>query len=285
MMIISRGYLFAYNVDKAICVRIKGHDVKSAVLIGRRLYGPIFDGNCETQFSSSPKSSTIRNCFYMAIIIMLFVSLIAPCYHFINAFRAGVWSSDLIVAWLFIFLDAFLIINRVFFRASIRRFWARTLGDDNFRAILDFELSNKEDSALLPHSVVTDEKDLCSDRIPGYTNRVPSQKRLILTGVILIMLVVWALNSRRNKPTQTTPNVNNVSTERGQASWRLVVGKSHGAMILGLSDFGNRDLRDKRDIRDRRDESMTSAVRQKSILGSWCHCQIRAGFASVWQPG
>ena len=29
---------------------------------------------------------------------------------------------------------------------------------NDFRAILDFELSNKTDSALLPDSVVTDEK-------------------------------------------------------------------------------------------------------------------------------
>ena len=84
---------------------------------------------------------------------------------------------------------------------------------NDFRDILDFELSNKTDSALLPDSVVTDEKNLCSNRIPGYANRIPSQKRLVLAGVILIILVVWALNSQHNKPTQISSSVNNVSTE------------------------------------------------------------------------
>ena len=145
---------------------------------------------------------------------MLFcISVVSPCYNAVDAVRSGTFASKLIAAWIFICIDVAMIVNRLFYRASVRRFWARTLGDDNFRAILDFELSNNADPALLPDSVVTDEKDLYSDRIPGYTNRVPSQKRLILTGVILIILVVWALNSRRNKPTQISPNANNVSIE------------------------------------------------------------------------
>ena len=115
---------------------------------------------------------------------------------------------------LFICFDVAMIVNRLFYRASIRRFWARTLGDDNFRAILAFELSNKQDSALLPHSVVADGNALRGDRIPGYSNRVPSQKRLILTGVILIIIVVWVLNSRRNKPTQISPSANGTTASR-----------------------------------------------------------------------
>lgn len=210
MMITTKGYLFAYNVDKAICVPIKNGDVKLAVSIGRRLYGPIFDKNCEEKFTSIPKSPLTRIFFYMAISLMFVIALISPCYHLPNALHAWSWSSDLILAWIFIFLDGLLIVNRLFYRASLRRFWARTLGDENFRAILDFELSNKEDSALLPHSVVTEDSDLRGDRIPGYTNRIPSKKRLVLTGVILIILVVWVLNSRRNKSAQISPDVNNV---------------------------------------------------------------------------
>ena len=213
MMIKDNKYLFSYNVDKAICVSLDAIPWDSAVVIARKLYGPVFDKDCAQLFSSTPKSPFLRNLFYGLVIVLFCISVISPCYNAVDAVRLGTFSSKLIAAWIFICFDVAMIVNRLFYRASVRRFWARALGDDNFRAILDFELSNKEDTARLPDSVVTDEKDLCSDHIPGYTNRIPSQKRLVLIGVILIILVVCVLNSRRNKPAQISPNVNNVSTE------------------------------------------------------------------------
>lgn len=215
MMITTKGYLFAYNVDKAICVPIKNGDVKFAVSIGRKLYGPIFDKNCEEKFTSRPKSPLTRNFFYMAISLMFFMALIPPCCHLPNALHAWSWSTDLVLAWVFVFFDGLLIVNRIFYRTSIRRFWARTMGGDNFRAILDFELSNREDPAPLPYFVVIDDNDLRGGRIPGYTNHIPSKKRLLLTGTVLIILVVWVLNSRHNKSVQISHN--NISTSRSEA--------------------------------------------------------------------
>ena len=142
MMIITKGCLFAYNVDKAICVPIKDCDIKAAVSIGQRLYGPIFDRNCELRFSPSPKSPWLRKFFYATMMIMFVVALISPCYHLTIALRTKVWPLNLIVDWLFIFIDAILIMNRIFFRASARRFWAYTFGNQHFRSVLRFELSD-----------------------------------------------------------------------------------------------------------------------------------------------
>jgi len=217
MMIKSKRYLFAYNVDKAICVSLDYIRWDDAVAISRRLYGPVFDKDCAFHFSANPKSPFLRNLFYILVVAMFSISIVSPCHHIVNALEGGMFSSKLIAAWVLISFDIIMIVNRLFFRASIRKFWAKTLGDDNFRSILNFELSNEEGSAQLPLSVVTNDKDLNNDRIPGYTNRILSRKRIILTGVILIILVVCALNSRRNKPTQMSPNVNRVSTERRPA--------------------------------------------------------------------
>ena len=200
MMIVTKGYLFAYNVDKAICVPIKNGNVKLAVSIGRRLYGPIFDRNCEENFSFNPKSPLMRIFFYVAISMMFFVSLIPPCYHLSNTLHDWSWTSDLIVAWVFIFFDGFLIVNRLFFRASIRRFWAYTLGDAYFRSILNFELACEKDHVQVPFAIESFKYDESKNGcIPGYNKRVPSRGRILLTGVMLIILVVWVLNSRRNK--------------------------------------------------------------------------------------
>lgn len=214
MMIKDNKYLFAYNVDKAICVSLDAISWDNAVAIARKLYGPIFGNDCAQHFSSTHKSPFLRNLFYGLVIVLFCISVFSPCYNAVDAVRSGTLSSKLIAAWIFICFDVAMIVNRLFYRASIRRFWARTLGDDNFRAILAFELSNKQDSALLPHSVVADGNALRGDRIPGYSNRVPSQKRLILTGVILIIIVVWVLNSRRNKPTQISPSANGTTASR-----------------------------------------------------------------------
>ena len=217
MMIKVNKYLFAYNVDKAICVSLDNIPWDNAVAIARKLYGPVFDKDCAQRFSATPKSPPLRNVFYCLVIMLFCISVVSPWYYAVDAVWSGTISSKLVAAWIFICFDVAMIVNRLFFRPSIRRFWAKTLGDDNFRSILNFELSSEEDPAQLPLSVVTDDKDLNNDRIPGYTNRIPSRKRLILTGVILIILVVWALNSRRNKPTQMSPNENRVSTERRPA--------------------------------------------------------------------
>ena len=205
MMIRSKRYLFAYNVDKAICVSLDSLKWDDAVAIARRLYGPVFDADCFRHISPTPKSPPLRKLFYSIVIVMFIISVVSPCYHLSNAFLSGMFSSKLIVAWAFIVFDTIMIANRLFFRASIRMFWAKTLGDDNFRSILNFELSSGKDSVKLPNTVVIDRKYLNNDRIPGYTNRIPSRKRLIFTGVILIILVVWALNSRRNNLLKSLP--------------------------------------------------------------------------------
>lgn len=150
MMILSKGYLFAYNANKAICVPIINGDIRAAVTLGQRLYGPIFDKNCETRFSSRPKSPFMRRFFYAEAILMFLLSLIAPCHHFVNALHTKSWSWDLTLAGCFIFIDAILILNRLFFRASIRRFWGYTCGDSAFRAVLKFELSSEKDAPHLP---------------------------------------------------------------------------------------------------------------------------------------
>ena len=54
-------------------------------------------------------------------------------------------------------------------------------------------MSKEGKLAVLPHFVVIDDKEF--DNIPGYTKRVPSKKKIILVGIILIILVVFALNS------------------------------------------------------------------------------------------
>ena len=200
MMIVTKDCLFAYNVDKAVCVLIKDNNLKTAVSIARRLYGPIYDRNCEAQFSSIPKSTIMRKCFYAAIVLMFAISLISPSQHFINAVKTtGAWSSKVLVAWVLIAIDGALIINRLFYRDSIRRFWALVLGDDNFRSILKFELSNCN-RQFMPKSIVE-----CSNEawhhnyIPWGNRRQPTMLRLILTAIVMIVIVVTAMNIRRNK--------------------------------------------------------------------------------------
>ena len=192
MMITTKGYLFAYNVDKAICVPIKDQGLTSSVSIGRRLYGPIFDKDCASQFSDNPKSATTRNVFYALIVLLYFMSLISPCRHLYNAIQTSSWAMGQIVAWLFIFADGLLIVNRIFFRTSIRKLWAYTLGDANFRSVLKFESStggDREEPPLLPGFNV--------DQLPDYNKRGSARTRLILIGVILIAIVVWALNCQK----------------------------------------------------------------------------------------
>lgn len=199
MMIVTKDCLFAYNVDKAVCVLIKDNDLKTAVSIARRLYGPIYDKNCEAQFSSIPKSTIMRKCFYAAIVLMFAISLISPSQHFINAVKTGAWSSKVLVAWVLIAIDGALIINRLFYRDSIRRFWALVLGDDNFRSILRFELSNCN-MQFMPKSIVDCSNEAyLRDYIPGVNKRQPTRLRLVLTAIVMIVIVVTAMNIRRNK--------------------------------------------------------------------------------------
>jgi hypothetical protein len=193
MMIRSKNYLFAYNVDKAICLSLDKVKWDSAVAIARKLYGPVFDVDCAQRFSSTPKSPFLRNIFYFLVIVMFIISMVSPVYHLIKSFSIGTFSSKLIATWIFILFDGLMIVNRLFYRSSIRRFWAWTLGDNNFCSILNFELSKEEKLAMLPHFVVIDDKEFYN--IPGYTKRIPSKKKIILVGIILIILVVFALNS------------------------------------------------------------------------------------------
>ena len=153
MMIKTKRHLFAYNVDKAICVSLRGNSTNTAIVLGSKLCGPVFDENSESHFSSTPKSTFTRKCFYCAIIMLLLVSLISPCYHLCSSLKTKALSSNIVAAWLLILMDCALIVNRIFFRASIRRFWAFTLGDANFRSILRFELSG-EDAVEQPPFVV-----------------------------------------------------------------------------------------------------------------------------------
>lgn len=141
MMIKSKRYLFAYNVDKAICVSLDCIRWDEAVAISCRLYGPVFDKNCAIHFSTNPKSPFLRNLFYILVIAMFSISIVSPCYHIANALNGCMFSSKLIVASMLVLFDAVMIINRLFFRASIRKFWAKTLGNDNFRSILKFEFT------------------------------------------------------------------------------------------------------------------------------------------------
>lgn len=191
MMITAKGYLFAYNIDKAMCIPVKNQDLKSAVSIGRRLYGPIFDKNCVDQFAVNPKSTTTRKVFYVLIVLLFFMSLISPCRHLHNAIHAKSWSMNQTVAWLIIFADGMLIVNRIFFRTSIRKLWAYTLGDANFRAVLKFESSK---GGAPPYVL-----GLNTGQFPDYNNNNngTSRMRLILTGVLLISIVVFALNFQR----------------------------------------------------------------------------------------
>lgn len=92
----------------------------------------------------------MRRFFYAEAILMFLLSLIAPYYHFANALHTKTWSWYLTLAGCFIFIDAILILNRLFFRASIRRFWAYSCGDSAFRAVLKFELSSEKNAPYLP---------------------------------------------------------------------------------------------------------------------------------------
>jgi len=186
MMITTKGYLFAYNVDKAICVPIKDHGLMLSVSIGRRLYGPIFDKDCANQFSANPKSTTTRNVFYGLVVLLYFMTLLSPCRYLYYAVQTSSWTMGQIVPWLFLFADGMLIVNRIFFRASIRKVWAYTLGDANFRSVLKFESSTGEDHPplLVGFNV---------DKLPDYNKRGTSRTRLISTGVILVALIVWGV--------------------------------------------------------------------------------------------
>ena len=158
MMIKGKRHLFAYNVDKAICVSLDNIKLNAAISIARKLYGPVFDGDCAQYFSLRPKSPCLRNLFYAIVIVMFILSLVSPCHHIINAAQNGMLPTKVIVAWVFIVFDGIMIVNRLFFRASIRRFWAFTLGDANFCSILRFELSG-EDAVEQPPFVVDSLED------------------------------------------------------------------------------------------------------------------------------
>lgn len=214
MMIKTKRYLFAYNVDKALCVSLDNISWDSAVAIARRLYGPVFDEDCAEHFSSDPRSPCLRNLFY-ALIITLFV-LSCPCRYFVNAIQAGTWSSELIAAWFLVCFDGGMIVNRLFFRPSIRRFWALTLGDDNFRSVLNFELYMGNDYAQPPSTVVTQIDELNGDGIPRRSKRVSSRFQLVVTGVILIAIVVWALNIRCKRTTRYSLQEINFSLPTGE---------------------------------------------------------------------
>ena len=153
MMIRSKNYLFAYNVDKAICLSLDKLKLDSAVAIARKLYGPVFDADCAQRFSSTPKSPFLRNIFYFLVIVMFIISVVSPVHHLIKSFSIGTFSSTLIATWIFILFDGLMIVNRLFYRSSIRRFWAWTFGDNNFRSILNFELSNCN-TQFMPKSIV-----------------------------------------------------------------------------------------------------------------------------------
>lgn len=144
IMIVADNHLFAYNVDNAVCVPLSQIGLRNAVKEAQRIYGRVFDRDCDNRFSIHPKSSSLRNLFYSLVIVLLGISCVSPFYHFVRAMGTGPISVKLASSLLLIVLDAMIIVNRVFFRASIRRFNASVFGNRSYRAILAFELTGKK---------------------------------------------------------------------------------------------------------------------------------------------
>lgn len=134
------------------------------------------------------------------IILLYLMSLISPCRHLCNAFQSWSWSANQTMAWFFIFADGVLIVNRIFFRTSVRKLWAYTLGDSNFRSVLKFESS---DGGTTPSDV-----GFNVEQPADYEKHGSSRMRLILTGIILIAVVVWALNYQKGGSQKRIKKVN-----------------------------------------------------------------------------
>lgn len=149
MIILYKGYLFAYNVDKAICLPICGGDLRQALSKARKIFGPVFSKNCESQFSANPASTQMRKAFYTVAVGNFFLALISPTCHLVTAAHNGAWSRNLFFALVLVAVDAAILVNRIFFRASIRKFWAVTLGDGHYRDVLKFEMSTEKQSVEL----------------------------------------------------------------------------------------------------------------------------------------
>lgn len=192
MMIVAKGHLFAYNVDKALCVRISNDDVKSAVRIGRRMYGPIFEKDCENRFSDKPTSPGMRNVFYAISILFFFTSLYPSLFGLCRSIKTSTWTMNLALAWCLVLIDAFLIVNRIFYRSSIRKFFAFTIGNKEFRSVLHFETADECEICSCPVAASKEEVD----RALGVRQEF-SWLRMIVEGIILIGIVVLVMNSTR----------------------------------------------------------------------------------------
>jgi len=201
MMILAKGFLFAYNVDKAMCLPILNGNLKDAVLQGRKMYGPIFDKDCERLFSSNPCSTLTRKCFYWLAVLMFVLSLVPPICQSVAVEHQGALTARLVGAWFFVVLDFFLIVNRILYRASLRKFWAMTLGDSYYREILGFELGDV-DCPSSASTIMGCDNGLHKKRASDPNMRMSSRRKEILMGVALVVVIVFAMNScqgRKNR--------------------------------------------------------------------------------------
>lgn len=99
---------------------------------------------------------------------------------------------NLALAWCLVLIDAFLIVNRIFYRSSIRKFFAFTIGNKEFRSVLHFETADECEICSCPVAASKEEVD----RALGVRQEF-SWLRMIVEGIILIGIVVLVMNSTR----------------------------------------------------------------------------------------
>ena len=120
MMVKTGRVLCAYRSDKALCIPLEGRTLDEAFLAARKLYGPTFEPGAARRFSEAPSSPWMRNAFY-AIVTCLFAKGLAVTLLPLRSPGNPVPTPG---QWALFSFDAILLVNRLFFRAGIRRFWA-----------------------------------------------------------------------------------------------------------------------------------------------------------------
>ena len=120
MMVKTDRVLCAYRPDKALCIPLEGRTLDEAFLAACKLYGPTFEPGAARRFSEHPSSPWMRNAFY-AIVSCLFAKGLAATLLTLRSPGTPVSTPG---QWALFAFDAFLLANRLFFRAGIRRFWA-----------------------------------------------------------------------------------------------------------------------------------------------------------------
>lgn len=115
MMILSGNTLFFYGMDKVEFMPYTQEGFDCLLKTHQALF------NRTDTLELSPKSNFVRKLFYMICAVFIVLGVITSCYNFHVMYH--IHSCKLLLTCALLSVDILLLVNRLYYRASMRFFW------------------------------------------------------------------------------------------------------------------------------------------------------------------